>query len=237
MDNTVKLKLSAKWAAVIFAWASFAIASPTVVSSQTAEPEATQSSINTPVRSIVVFVNKSRTVSTKPFYKASLASTAIADITPLNDHSLYITGKQIGTTNISMFDKNMQLVEVVDLEVTESSQSSIVVAVNKSRTVSFTLPFKTVAVAALEIAEITAITDRSLYIVGKTVGTTDISVFDKNMQLVEAVDLEVTKSSQSSNASSVPPIVVAVNKSRTVSFTLPFKTAAVAGNCRDNADC
>ena len=35
----------------------------------------------------------------------------------MTDHTLYIQGKRVGTTNISVFDKDMQLVEIIDLEV------------------------------------------------------------------------------------------------------------------------
>jgi len=70
------------------------------------------------VRHISIVVNKSQTVSfTTPFKTASIASTEIADVTPLTDHSIYIQGKRIGSTSISIFDQNMQLVELLDLNV------------------------------------------------------------------------------------------------------------------------
>jgi pilus assembly protein CpaC len=71
------------------------------------------------VRHLVVTVNKSRTVTfPSPFKTASIASTEIADITPLTDRSIYIQAKKVGTTNVSIFDQNLQLVELLDLEVT-----------------------------------------------------------------------------------------------------------------------
>jgi pilus assembly protein CpaC len=48
---------------------------------------------------------------------ATIGSTAIADLTPMSDHLLYIQGKKVGTTNVSIFGQDMQLVEVLDLEV------------------------------------------------------------------------------------------------------------------------
>ena len=70
------------------------------------------------VRHIVVIINHSRTIRfDRPIKTATIASTSIADITPMTDRSLYIQGKAIGTTNISVFDENMQLAEVIDLEV------------------------------------------------------------------------------------------------------------------------
>jgi len=86
----------------------FAVASPTLQ----AQPEP-------PVRHIVITVNKSQVVSfPAPFKTASIASTDIADVTPLTDRSLYIQGKKIGTTSISIFDQNTQLMALLDLEVT-----------------------------------------------------------------------------------------------------------------------
>jgi len=102
--------------AAVFATASLAatVLSPANgAERQSLEPNAPQ------VRHIVVTVNKSRTIYiNKPIKTATIASTAIADLTPMTDHTLYIQGKQIGTTNISVFDQNMQLVEIIDLEVT-----------------------------------------------------------------------------------------------------------------------
>src|SRR5262245_25943775 len=71
------------------------------------------------VRHLVVTVNKSRTITfSSPFKTASIAATEIADITPLTDRSIYIQAKKVGTTNVSIFDQNLQLVELLDLEVT-----------------------------------------------------------------------------------------------------------------------
>jgi pilus assembly protein CpaC len=81
------------------------------------------------VKHIVVIVNKSKTIRfDKPFKTATIAATAIADVSPITDRALYIQGKTIGTTNISVFDDNMQLAEIIDLEVsidTENLQRKI----------------------------------------------------------------------------------------------------------------
>jgi pilus assembly protein CpaC len=91
----------------------FAVASSTLQ----AQPEPT-------VRHVVITLNKSRVVNfAQPFKTASVASTEIADVTPLTDRSLYIQGKGIGTTSISVFNQNMQLVELLDVEVTIDTQT------------------------------------------------------------------------------------------------------------------
>jgi pilus assembly protein CpaC len=71
------------------------------------------------VRHIVVTVNKSRTLRLpEPFASVVVGSPAIVDALPMSDHRLYIQGKQIGTTNVSVFNQSMQLAGVIDVEVT-----------------------------------------------------------------------------------------------------------------------
>ena len=71
------------------------------------------------VRHVTVILNKSQVLHfDRPFKTATIASTAIADVTPLTDRSLYVQGKSIGTTNITVFDETMALAAVIDLEVT-----------------------------------------------------------------------------------------------------------------------
>jgi len=71
------------------------------------------------VRHIVVTVNKSRTLRIdRPFASAVVGSPDIVDALPMSDRTLYIQGKKVGTTNVSVFDQSMQLIGVIDVEVT-----------------------------------------------------------------------------------------------------------------------
>jgi pilus assembly protein CpaC len=71
------------------------------------------------VQHIVVTRYKSRTlVLEQPFASVVVGSPAIVDALPMSDRRLYIQGKQIGTTNISVFNQSMQLAGVIDVEVT-----------------------------------------------------------------------------------------------------------------------
>jgi pilus assembly protein CpaC len=75
------------------------------------------------VRHIVIIVHKSRTISFDRAFKTALIGAAeIADVTPLTDHSIYIQGKKVGTTSISIIDNNQQLIELLDLDVTIDTQ-------------------------------------------------------------------------------------------------------------------
>ncbi len=61
---------------------------------------------------------KSRTVRLpKPFAQAVVGAPDIADVMPMSDRVLYIQGKKVGTTNVSVFDQDKHLISVIDLDV------------------------------------------------------------------------------------------------------------------------
>jgi len=70
------------------------------------------------VRHIVVTLNKSRTLRfDKPFASAVVGAPDIMDALPMSDRVLYVQGKKVGTTNVSVFDQSMKLIGVLDVEV------------------------------------------------------------------------------------------------------------------------
>ncbi|MBO0755392.1 MAG: type II and III secretion system protein family protein [Bradyrhizobiaceae bacterium] len=84
-----------------------------------AQPGGTWQSEGEPVRRLVVTLNKSRTFRLdKPFATAVVGAPDIADVLPISDQQLYIQGKKVGTTNLSVFDQGQRLVSVLDVEVT-----------------------------------------------------------------------------------------------------------------------
>src|SRR5215467_9544266 len=71
------------------------------------------------VRHIVVTVNKSRTLRfDNAFASAVVGAPDIVDALPMSDRVLYIQGKKVGTTNVSVYDQDMKLIGVIDVEVT-----------------------------------------------------------------------------------------------------------------------
>jgi pilus assembly protein CpaC len=71
------------------------------------------------VRHVVITLYKSKTFRLdQPFSTAVVGSPEIADALPMSDRSLYVQGKKIGTTNVSVFDSMMRLMGVIDVEVT-----------------------------------------------------------------------------------------------------------------------
>jgi pilus assembly protein CpaC len=68
---------------------------------------------------IVMTLNKSRTLRfDKPFASAVVGAPDIMDALPMSDRVLYIQGRKVGTTNVSVFDQRMELISVLDVEVT-----------------------------------------------------------------------------------------------------------------------
>lgn len=70
------------------------------------------------VQRIVIAVNKSVTLTIPaPFSSAVVGSPDVADAMPMTDRTLLIEAKKIGNTNVSIYDENMHLIKVVDVEV------------------------------------------------------------------------------------------------------------------------
>ena len=76
------------------------------------------------VRRVKVMRSKSRTfeVST-PFASAVVGSPDIADVLPMSDRILYVQGKKVGTTNVTIFDKNKRVIAVLDVDVTVDTRA------------------------------------------------------------------------------------------------------------------
>ncbi len=68
---------------------------------------------------VPVVLHKSETVRTDyPFGDALVGDPEIADVVPLTNQSIYILGKKIGVTRLSLLDTKKQVLGVVDIEVT-----------------------------------------------------------------------------------------------------------------------
>lgn len=68
---------------------------------------------------LAVPVNKSQFLKVyKPFGELTVGNPEIADVVALSDESLYILGKKIGSTNISIADTSGKIMSVIDVAVT-----------------------------------------------------------------------------------------------------------------------
>lgn len=71
------------------------------------------------------------------------------------------------------------------------AQRDLTVTVNRSTPVSISRPFKRIAVSQPEIADASPTSDNRLYVRGRTIGTTNILIYDEDGDLVEVIDVRV----------------------------------------------
>jgi pilus assembly protein CpaC len=71
-----------------------------------------------PVQHITIPLHKSVTIPLpQSFSSAVVGSPDIADAVPMSDRTLYIQAKNFGTTNVSIYDENMRVIKIIDVEV------------------------------------------------------------------------------------------------------------------------
>jgi pilus assembly protein CpaC len=68
----------------------------------------------------------------------------------------------------------------------------LTVAVGKSETLRVSEPFENVVVGNPDIADVAPLTDQSLYLLGRAVGTTNLAVYNSERELIAVIDVEVT---------------------------------------------
>ena len=118
---------------------------------------------------VVVTQHKSRTVRIdRPFASTVVGSPDIADVLPVSDQVIYIQGKKIGTTNVSVFDQNTRLIAILDIEVTIDTQSLAAQIRSSTGTASIRVSSTNGQVVLSGQARDAAIADRAL-LLAKTV--------------------------------------------------------------------
>ncbi|WP_083910929.1 type II and III secretion system protein family protein [Henriciella marina] len=71
------------------------------------------------------------------------------------------------------------------------AQTDLTVVVNRSTPVSIDRAFKRIAISQPEIADASPTSDNRLYVRGRTVGSTNILVYDEDGELIELIDVRV----------------------------------------------
>lgn len=66
------------------------------------------------------------------------------------------------------------------------------VAVNKSQVLRVDRPFTDLAVGKSDIADVIALTNQSVYVLGKAIGSTTLSIYGQNHQLIAVINVVVT---------------------------------------------
>jgi pilus assembly protein CpaC len=118
LKRTAKLSTGLGVAALLIAVSAFGAVLAGTRSAQAQSSRAGWQSEGETIRRVVVTLNKSRSFRLdRSFSTAVVGSPDIADVLPMTDRSLYVQGKKVGTTNVSVYDQAMMLVGVLDVEV------------------------------------------------------------------------------------------------------------------------
>jgi pilus assembly protein CpaC len=68
---------------------------------------------------VKVTLHKTETIRVaSPFSEALVGNAEVADVVPLTNRSIYIVGKKVGVTRLTLLDQDKQLLGIVDVEVT-----------------------------------------------------------------------------------------------------------------------
>ncbi len=68
--------------------------------------------------SIAIPLNKSRVISTdRPIVRAMIGNAEIADILPLTDQSVYVLGRSMGTTSLTLYGEGGRVLAVMDVTI------------------------------------------------------------------------------------------------------------------------
>ena len=74
----------------------------------------------------------------------------------------------------------------------EDKVARLKVVAGRSETFRLTVPFGEMVVGDPETADVNALSDRTLYILGRKLGTTNVTLFDPDKNLIAVIDVEVT---------------------------------------------
>lgn len=76
-------------------------------------------SFNGVVKRTTVLVKKSQVIDVdRPYATALIAESEIADVVPLSDHSIYVVGKKVGSTRLTIVGENQSILRIVEVDVT-----------------------------------------------------------------------------------------------------------------------
>jgi pilus assembly protein CpaC len=67
-----------------------------------------------------------------------------------------------------------------------------IIPINKSQVLRLDVPLKDLLVGNAEIADVLALTDRSVYVLGKSIGSTSLTLYGADKQLIAVLDLVVS---------------------------------------------
>ena len=81
---------------------------------------------------------------------------------------------------------------IVRLSDDSKHAGEFVVPINKSQILQLDVPFADLLVGNADIADVLALTDRSIYLLGKALGSTSLTIYGRDKKLIAVADLVVT---------------------------------------------
>lgn len=97
---------------------ALALALPLACAAVSPAAQAQMSAAGVHAGQLDVPLNKSQTVTLdRPFGRAMIGSEEIADIMPISDRSIYVLGKKMGTTSLTVYDRGGRVITIVDVAV------------------------------------------------------------------------------------------------------------------------
>ncbi len=100
------------------AFGAAALLSATALASLAAVPAAAQTRPSIHAGTLEVPLNKSQVLNAdRPIAKAMIGNDKIADILPISDRSIYVLGKAMGTTSLTLYDAAGRVISVMDVAV------------------------------------------------------------------------------------------------------------------------
>lgn len=79
------------------------------------------------------------------------------------------------------------------INLTDSNRvGRLLVTMGTSETIRISIPFAEIVVGDPETADVNPLTDKTLYVLGRKLGLTNVALFDQDKQLVGVIDVEVT---------------------------------------------
>ncbi|MEL6991930.1 MAG: pilus assembly protein N-terminal domain-containing protein, partial [Pseudomonadota bacterium] len=95
-------------------------------------------------------------------------------------------------TVLMLFGPMAQMVEAQNLEVVREGMSrSLNVVMNQAVVVESDVPFAELSIANPAIADLSTLSDRTIYVLGKSPGLTTLTLLDANGRLITNVDVRV----------------------------------------------
>ncbi len=105
--------------------------------------------------------------------------------------ALALAAPLVGTGLIAIGLSTKAAARTLTVELREDRTAGVRVVQGKSQNLRTNRPFVDLVVGDPDIADVMPLTDRTLYVLGRKAGTTNVSIFDVERRLVGVIDVEV----------------------------------------------